>query len=93
MKRIAEALVECGYAEKDTSGVSYGQNYYEVCKENMFYTVDPFSDTIEGRRQLMALYFYTLFPDKQHTITGDGHFDAYEQIKNHVKEYFDESFI
>ena len=83
-KRIAEALVECGYAD------DYHNDQLSTTDKMVWDEfLEPFADTLEGHRQLMALYFYTLFPDKQHTITGDGHFDAYEQIKNHVKEYFD----
>lgn len=93
MKRIAEALVECGYADKDTSGEVDSVMFYEISKGGLFYPADPFADTLEGHRQLMALYFYTLQPDKQHTITGDGHFDAYEQIKNHVRDYFEKHYF
>ena len=55
--------------------------------------VDPFSDTLEGRRQLDALAFYFLFPEKQLTLTGDGHFDVREQLIEFVKENLDTNIV
>ena len=55
MKRIAEALVECGYAKEiDCLGE------YVVVEENngrdeWIQETDPFADTLEGRRQADAL--------------------------------------
>jgi len=65
MKRIAEALVECGYALDIANsfdfvpkkGIIYlkmteSKDYFQIGKVQ---EVDPFADTLEGRRQADAL--------------------------------------
>ena len=68
MKRIAEALVECGYEGATSVDVNGYGDILIISKRIQpgYEKVEPFADTIKGHRQLMALYFYTLFPDKQH---------------------------
>lgn len=56
--KIAEILVECGYAKslaEDSEGVING--WVTICDSGygIHEKVDPFADTLEGRRQLDAL--------------------------------------
>ena len=53
MKRIAEALVECGYADSWSQQVN-GQ-VPEIVRHTYKIPVLPFNDTLEGRRQADAL--------------------------------------
>ena len=75
MKRIAEALVKCGYAKEiDCLGE------YVVVEENngrdeWIQETDPFADTLEGRRQADALEDwlcskYELIPDSVWEISS-----------------------
>ena len=58
-KRIAEALVECGYAESiNEDGTLYIENgVWLVWNEQC----DPFADTLEGRRQADALEDWLIY--------------------------------
>ena len=57
MKQYAEALVECRYAHSVAgNGISLRANTPEDYKNTFGYIdVDPFADTLEGRRQADAL--------------------------------------
>lgn len=84
-KLMAEALVECRYADRCSHQGIMG---WMIFGKNLQAEVQVFADTFEGRRQLDALFFYTLLPDKQVIISGDGHFNTREQMINHVNKYF-----
>lgn len=63
-KRIAEALVECGYAKRlGVSGVHDG--YFIGVMDGFDQVVNPFIDTIESRRQADALEDW-LFVNQTH---------------------------
>ncbi|MGD9382361.1 MAG: hypothetical protein PVI03_07945 [Candidatus Thorarchaeota archaeon] len=57
MKKIAEALVECGYADQFQSFkimAGHGRSY-RLAIESDYELLEPFDDTLEGRRQADAL--------------------------------------
>lgn len=63
-KQIAEALVECGYAES----TGYDPNYKGDARTTIVtkgykrvHHVDPFADTLEGRRQADALEDWLIY--------------------------------
>ena len=71
LRKAAEILVECGYANRLIgNSLRINKSQYEFAQ--------PFADTLEGRRQLDALY--------QH-ITG---VSPQEQIISKVKIYFED---
>ena len=88
---MADDLVSCGYGER-IEHYSDNDIYSIFGGEGKFASqiVDPFADTLESRRQLMALAFFHLSPDKKFTLTGDGHFDVYEQLINFVKSKYEQ---
>ena len=52
LQKAAEILVECGYADK----LGYMENgNAEVIRTKLFHHVEPFADTLEGRRQADAI--------------------------------------
>jgi hypothetical protein len=53
MKKIAEALVQCGYADYQIGDGSVRWKDAEL--DNLCEEVEPFADTLEGRRQADAL--------------------------------------
>jgi hypothetical protein len=62
-KRIAEALVECGYKEADSYRESKGD--YFLTAGDLWVDgealVQPFADTLEGRRQADALEDWLIY--------------------------------
>ena len=90
MKQIAEALVECGHADDIRGGRTAharpcGPDGSDVDWE--FRLIDPFADTLEGRRQADALedwlsdhyrrdsddWLYWMASEKQVAKTGSHH--------------------
>lgn len=65
MKNIAEALVECGYAHSVPTSFNFipqeGVEYIQMVKKpdlfqyGQYQEVNPFADTLEGRKQANAL--------------------------------------
>ena len=52
LQKCAEILVDCGYGDK----LGFMENgNAEVIQSNLFKHVEPFSDTLEGRRQADAI--------------------------------------
>ena len=92
MKRIAEDLVKCGYIYNanhgsmlEVSGVGHGFFH----SNGRWEIIDPFANTLSGRRQLDALLWFHISYDKELTLTGDGHFDAREQTINFIKSKYE----
>jgi len=93
---IAEILVRTGYAADGSDDIGIMVPYQTEPDGDVDFRlerVDPFSDTLEGRRQLDALAFYFLFPEKQLTLTGDGHFDVREQLIEFIKKKLDTNIV
>ena len=69
MKRIAEALVECGYAQQVTGAGILTANDDETGTLGWYEDVNPFADTLEGRRQADALIDFLI--DKHNDLWGE----------------------
>ncbi len=86
--------MECGHLINGMNGYMEPCFYAVGDSHPIEVKVDPFANTLPGRQQLDALLWFHLFSsvgtDEHLVLSGDGHFDAREQIINFVKSKYDQ---